>query len=163
MVEDFITSEVEEEGCGRLQFELPLDITDEEIAHIKSLVPRAESGLLELLDPTRATSSSAAPRCWCINFSAATRSSAHAAPSQPITEEPAQSFSTHLACTLVKLCLAPTRRCAESDCHHPDASGSLLRRKDLDRQPAPATRAVCSLIATRLLLTARTPACAQYP
>jgi hypothetical protein len=38
-------------GCGRLQFELPLDVTDEEIAYIKSLVPRAESGLLELLDP----------------------------------------------------------------------------------------------------------------
>ena len=43
MDEDFITLEVEEEGCGRLQFELPLDITDEEIAYIKSLVPRAES------------------------------------------------------------------------------------------------------------------------
>ncbi|HME60334.1 MAG TPA: hypothetical protein VKH62_03700 [Candidatus Binatia bacterium] len=51
MDEDFITLEVEEEGRGRLQFELPLDITDEEIAYIKSLVPRAESGLLELLDP----------------------------------------------------------------------------------------------------------------
>jgi hypothetical protein len=51
MDEDFITLEVEEEGCGRLQFELPLDITDVEIAYIKSLVPRAESGLLELLDP----------------------------------------------------------------------------------------------------------------
>ena len=49
MDEDFITLEVEEEGC--LQFELPLDVTDEEIAYIKSLVPRAESGLLELLDP----------------------------------------------------------------------------------------------------------------
>jgi hypothetical protein len=50
MDEDFITLEVEEEG-GRLQFELPLNITDEEIAYIKSLVPGAESGLLELLDP----------------------------------------------------------------------------------------------------------------
>ena len=47
MDEDFITLEVEEEGRGRLQFELPLDITDEEIAYIT----RAESGLLELLDP----------------------------------------------------------------------------------------------------------------
>ena len=51
MDEDFITLEVEEEGCGRLQFELPLDITDEEIAYLKSLVPRVDSGLLELLDP----------------------------------------------------------------------------------------------------------------
>jgi hypothetical protein len=51
MVEDFITLEVAEEGCGCLQFELPLDITDEELAYIKSLVPRAEAGLLELLDP----------------------------------------------------------------------------------------------------------------
>jgi hypothetical protein len=37
--------------CGRLHFELPLDITDEEIAYIKSLVPGAQSGLLELVDP----------------------------------------------------------------------------------------------------------------
>ena len=49
--EDFITLEVEEEGCGRLQFELPLDITDAELAYIKSLVPRADSGVLELFDP----------------------------------------------------------------------------------------------------------------
>ena len=49
--EDFITLEIEEESCGRLQFDLPSDITDEEIAYIKSRVPRAESGLLELLDP----------------------------------------------------------------------------------------------------------------
>ena len=51
MDENYITLEVDDEGCGRLQFELPLDITDAEIAYIKSLVPRAESGLLELLDP----------------------------------------------------------------------------------------------------------------
>src|SRR5678815_411484 len=65
MDEDFITLEVEEEGRGRLQFELPLDITDEEIAYIKSLVPRAESGLLELLDPTRVRLFSAAPPYLC--------------------------------------------------------------------------------------------------
>ncbi len=51
MGEDFITLEVDDDSCGRLQFELPLDITDEEIAYLKSLVPRAEAGLLELLDP----------------------------------------------------------------------------------------------------------------
>ena len=34
MDQDFITLEVEEEGCGRLQFELPLDITDEEVAYM---------------------------------------------------------------------------------------------------------------------------------
>ena len=67
MDENYITLEVEEEGCGRLQFELPLDITDEEVAYIKSLVPRAESGLLELLIPTQAKLSFAAPQCWCIN------------------------------------------------------------------------------------------------
>ena len=31
MGEDFITVEVDDHGFGRLQFELPLDITDEEI------------------------------------------------------------------------------------------------------------------------------------
>ena len=36
MDENYITLEVDDEGCGRLQFELPLDITDEEIAHIKA-------------------------------------------------------------------------------------------------------------------------------
>jgi hypothetical protein len=51
MDEDFITLEVDDDGCGRLHFELPLDVTDEEVAFIKRLVPRAESGLLELLDP----------------------------------------------------------------------------------------------------------------
>ena len=51
MGEDFITLEVDHHGCGRLQFELPLDVTDAEIAYIKSLVPRDESGLFELLDP----------------------------------------------------------------------------------------------------------------
>jgi len=34
-----------------LKFELPLDVTEAEIEYIQSLVPRAESGTLELLDP----------------------------------------------------------------------------------------------------------------
>ena len=51
MDEDFITLEVDDDGCGRLQFELPLDVTAAEIAYIKSLVPRDEFGLFELLDP----------------------------------------------------------------------------------------------------------------
>jgi hypothetical protein len=65
MDEDFMTLEVEEEGCGRLQFELPLDVTDEEIAYIKSLVPRAESGLLELLDPDTGEVLFSCTPCWC--------------------------------------------------------------------------------------------------
>ena len=51
MGEDFITLEIDDHGFGRLQFELPLDVTPAEIAYIKSLVPRDEFGLLELLDP----------------------------------------------------------------------------------------------------------------
>ena len=51
----FITLEVDDEGCGRLQFELPSDVTDEEIAYLKSLVPRAGPGFLDLLDPDTGT------------------------------------------------------------------------------------------------------------
>jgi hypothetical protein len=43
--------EIDDAGCGRLEFELPPDATGEDIAYIESLVPRVESGLLELLDP----------------------------------------------------------------------------------------------------------------
>ena len=46
-----IVREVDDEGCGLLEFELPSDATDEEIAYIESLVPRLEGGLLELCDP----------------------------------------------------------------------------------------------------------------
>jgi hypothetical protein len=46
-----ITLEIDDDRWGRLEFELPTDATDEEIAYIESLVPRLESGLLELLDP----------------------------------------------------------------------------------------------------------------
>ena len=46
-----LTLEIDDDGCGRLQFELPADATDEDVAYIESLVPRIESGLLELRDP----------------------------------------------------------------------------------------------------------------
>ena len=46
---ELITLEID--NCGRLQFELPADATAEEVAYIESLVPRIESGLLELRDP----------------------------------------------------------------------------------------------------------------
>ena len=45
-----ITLEIDDDGCGRLEFELPLDATDEDVTYIESLVPRIESGLLELRD-----------------------------------------------------------------------------------------------------------------
>ena len=34
-----------------MHFELPLNVTEAEIEYIQSLVVRAESGMLELLDP----------------------------------------------------------------------------------------------------------------
>ena len=49
--DEFITVEIDADGCGRLKFDLPLDVTEAEIEYIRSLVPRAESGTLELLDP----------------------------------------------------------------------------------------------------------------
>ena len=48
---EVVTLEIDDDGCGRLQFELPADATDEEVAYIESLVPRIETGLLELRDP----------------------------------------------------------------------------------------------------------------
>ena len=48
---ELITLEIDDDGCGRLQFELPADATAEEVAYIESLVPRIETGLLELRDP----------------------------------------------------------------------------------------------------------------
>jgi hypothetical protein len=47
-----ITLEIDDDGCGRLEFELPLDATREDVTYIESLVPRIESGLLELRDPS---------------------------------------------------------------------------------------------------------------
>ena len=49
--DNFIAFEIDEYGCGQLKSELPLNLTAAEINYIKSLVPRAESGMLELLDP----------------------------------------------------------------------------------------------------------------
>lgn len=40
-----------DDGCGLLEFEFQSDATDDEIAHIESLVPRLEAGVLELCDP----------------------------------------------------------------------------------------------------------------
>ena len=48
---DVITLEIDDDGCGRLQFELPADATAEEVAYIESLVPQIETGSLELRDP----------------------------------------------------------------------------------------------------------------
>ena len=46
-----ITLDIEYNGRGRLQFVLPADATDDEIAYFKTLVPRVEQGLLEMVDP----------------------------------------------------------------------------------------------------------------
>jgi hypothetical protein len=48
---DVVTVEINDHRCGRLQFELPADAPDEEIAYMESLVPRLESGWLQLRDP----------------------------------------------------------------------------------------------------------------
>ena len=46
-----ITLEVDYGIRGRLQFQLPADATDDEIAYFKTLTPRVENGLLEMIDP----------------------------------------------------------------------------------------------------------------
>ena len=51
MNDEFIALEIDDDRCGRLQFDLPLDVTDAEIEYIRSLVPSLQSGTLELLDP----------------------------------------------------------------------------------------------------------------
>lgn len=43
--------DVFDDGCGLLEFELPSDATDDELAYIESLMPRLAAGLLELCDP----------------------------------------------------------------------------------------------------------------
>jgi hypothetical protein len=48
---EVVTLEIDDDGCGRLQFELPADATAEEVAYIESLVPQIETGVLELRDP----------------------------------------------------------------------------------------------------------------
>ena len=49
--DNMLTLEIDYEGCGRLQFELPPETTDEEISYLKTLVPRSDMGSIELLDP----------------------------------------------------------------------------------------------------------------
>ena len=49
--EQLIKLEIDYDGRGRLQFELPADATDDEIAYLKTLVPRVQQGLLEMMDP----------------------------------------------------------------------------------------------------------------
>jgi hypothetical protein len=44
--------EIDYDGRGRLQFELPPEMTDREIAYFKTLLPRVEEGLLKLVDPS---------------------------------------------------------------------------------------------------------------
>ena len=48
---EVVTLQIDDDGCGRLQFELPADVSAEEVAYIESLVPQIETGLLELRDP----------------------------------------------------------------------------------------------------------------
>ena len=48
---ELITLEIDDDGRGQLQFELSADATAEEVEYIESLVPRIETGLLELRDP----------------------------------------------------------------------------------------------------------------
>jgi hypothetical protein len=43
--------EIGDDGYGLLEFEVPPDATDDEIAYLESLVPRLDAGLLELFDP----------------------------------------------------------------------------------------------------------------
>ena len=47
-----MTLEIDEDGCGQLHLDLPADATDEEISHIKTLVERVGSALLELHEQT---------------------------------------------------------------------------------------------------------------
>ena len=62
MDDHHITLEIEYNGRGRLQFELPADATDDEIAYFKTLVPRVERDCLRWLIRTRGRSYSAAAR-----------------------------------------------------------------------------------------------------
>ena len=43
--------EIDDDGRGQLQFEFSADATAAEVEYIESLVPRIETGLLELRDP----------------------------------------------------------------------------------------------------------------
>jgi len=50
-MDEFIAFEIDENGRGQLKSELPLDLTEADIEYIKILLPRAEAGMLQLLDP----------------------------------------------------------------------------------------------------------------
>ena len=51
MDHEHITLEISYGTRGCLQFQLPADATDAEIAYFKTLTPRVENGLLEMIDP----------------------------------------------------------------------------------------------------------------
>ena len=51
MEDGYITLEIHYEGRGRLKYQLPGDLTDDQIVYFKTLVPRVEQGMLELVDP----------------------------------------------------------------------------------------------------------------
>jgi hypothetical protein len=48
---EHISLEIDYSTRARLQFQLPADATDEESAYFKTLTPRVENGLLEMIDP----------------------------------------------------------------------------------------------------------------
>ena len=51
MDHEHITLEISYGTRGCLQFQLPADATDDEIAYCQTLTPRVENGLLEMIDP----------------------------------------------------------------------------------------------------------------
>ena len=51
MADAIITLEGDADGSGHLRFELPPDVTEDEIAYLESLIVRADSETLELIDP----------------------------------------------------------------------------------------------------------------
>ena len=51
MDHEHIKLEIDYGHQGRLQFERPADATEAEIAYFKTLLPRVENGLLEMIDP----------------------------------------------------------------------------------------------------------------
>ena len=51
MHHEFVAFEIDENGCRHLKTELPLDLTEAEIAYIESLVPYIVTGFPELRDP----------------------------------------------------------------------------------------------------------------
>jgi hypothetical protein len=60
---ELITLEIDDDGCGRLQFELPADATDEEVAHgaTNRNPPRAKASIADV----QKTKSPARGRALC--------------------------------------------------------------------------------------------------